>query len=101
MTLILLLISLAIAQDFDGEFYNYTVSNELVHDQQWYIDAKNYTYVCQATILCVGLDSGTTIKSRKPAWADPLTIYYFDGPVLKSCVLKTCVQPKELTYADL
>ena len=101
MTTLMLLISLALAQDYDGEFYNYKVFDEVVDHQEWVIEASNGFYLCKATIMCVGLNAPALIKAYRPAWHDPMTIYYWDNTALKSCVLKSCEPIKELTYQDL
>ena len=101
MTPLLLLASLAMAQDYDGEFYNYKVFDEVIDHQEWVIQASNGFYLCKATIMCVGLNTPAAIKAYSPAWHDPMTIYYWDDAALKSCVLKSCEPVKELTYQDL
>ena len=98
---ILILIGMALAQDFDGGSYRYRIFSETVEDKQWTVQASNGLYDCTATIKCVGLDEDMIIRSHKPTWHDPLIIHYVVDLAVKGCELKSCSKLHELTYSDL
>lgn len=104
MTILTALIGLSLmslvsfAEDFDRGSYRYKVVNETVQDEAWMVQASNGFYECKATTSCPGLDSGMIIRSKKPTWYDPLTVYYVVDSTVKSCEFKSCLIPPEFFY---
>tara|TARA_R100000231_G_scaffold134121_1_gene107431 strand:- start:1505 stop:1816 length:312 start_codon:yes stop_codon:yes gene_type:complete len=86
------------ASDFDRGSYRYKIFDEVIKEKSWIVQASNGLYECTATVRCGELEAGMIIRSKKPTWHDPLTIYYVVDSEVRSCDLKSCLAVQEYIY---